>query len=164
MKEIRRLRDNLVLKHSIRFLPNSGRNLMAKLQENSCSGVDEEYMETTAVKLCKISKEYLEQWTLLCEELQIYEWANLTKITTWEEIQTVIDELIEKDLLIFYLPDERTLKCGEECDTKFYNCRKRACRIVQCGVERQHVASWTENRAAVFARKFLHDLRSEVCG
>ncbi|KAF2900511.1 hypothetical protein ILUMI_05675 [Ignelater luminosus] len=64
MKEINQLKDNLVLKQGTRFLPHSVRDLMAKLRENGCSGVDEENMKTTAAEFYKISKEYLEQWTL----------------------------------------------------------------------------------------------------
>ncbi|KAF2903525.1 hypothetical protein ILUMI_02663 [Ignelater luminosus] len=68
MKKINQLKDNLVLKQNTRFLPHSVRDLIAKSRENGCSGVDEEYMKTTAAEFCKTSKEYLEQWTLFCEE------------------------------------------------------------------------------------------------
>ncbi|KAF2881112.1 hypothetical protein ILUMI_25060 [Ignelater luminosus] len=82
------------------FLPYEGiQDLLEKLQENDCSGVDEEYMKTTAAEFYKISKEYLEQWALFCEELQIYEWANLTNISTWEKIQSVMDVLIERGFI-----------------------------------------------------------------
>ncbi|KOB64682.1 Uncharacterized protein OBRU01_21714, partial [Operophtera brumata] len=55
---------------------------------------EEQDVKTAAAEFYKTSKEYLEQWCQFNNELHIFEWANLTRVPTWEEVQTVVDLLI----------------------------------------------------------------------
>lgn len=91
-KEINRLRDNLALKESSVFLPHAVRNLMVKLQETDADVVQN--VKAAATEFYKTSKEYLEQWCQFDTDLEVFQWANLTKVPTWEEIQNVTDLLI----------------------------------------------------------------------
>lgn len=90
-KEINRLRYNL--KENTIFLPHIVRNLLVKLQESEAA-VDQQNVRTVAAEFYKTSKEYLEQWCQFNTELEVFEWANLTKVPTWEEVQKVMDLLI----------------------------------------------------------------------
>lgn len=91
-KEINRLRDNLALKESSVFLPHAVRNLMVNLQETDADVVQN--VKAAATEFYKTSKEYLEQWCQFDTDLEVFQWANLTKVPTWEEIQNVTDLLI----------------------------------------------------------------------
>lgn len=97
-KEINRLRDNLALKENSVFLPHTVRNLLVKLQ-NTDAAVDEQSVKTAAAEFYKTSKEYLEQWCQFNTELEVFEWANLTKVPTWEEVQNVMDLLITQGFI-----------------------------------------------------------------
>ncbi|GBP95667.1 hypothetical protein EVAR_67873_1 [Eumeta japonica] len=79
-KEINRLRDNLTLKENTIFLPHIVRNLLVKLREIEAA-VDQQNVKTAAVEFYKTSKEYLEQYQFNTE-LEVFEWANLTKVPT----------------------------------------------------------------------------------
>ncbi|KAL4703937.1 hypothetical protein ACJJTC_007863 [Scirpophaga incertulas] len=96
-KEINRLRDNLALKENTIFLPHVVRNLLGKLQEEAA--VDQQNVRTAAAEFYKTSREYLEQWCQFNKELEVFEWANLTKVPTWEEVQKVLDLLITQGFI-----------------------------------------------------------------
>lgn len=96
-KEINRLRDNLALKENTIFLPHVVRNLLGKLQEEAA--VDQQNVRTAAAEFYKTSREYLEQWCQFNKELEVFEWANLTKVPTWEEGQKVLDLLITQGFI-----------------------------------------------------------------
>lgn len=96
-KEINQLKDNLALKQNSFFLPHAARNILLKLQKTGV--VNEENVKSVAVEFYKISKEYLEQWCQFNTELEVFEWANLITVPTWEKIQNVMDLLIEKEFL-----------------------------------------------------------------
>lgn len=94
-KEINRLKENLTLKQSTQFLPHSVRNLLVQLQENGC--VEAEHVKNMVLEFYKTSNEYLQQWTSFNkEELEIFDWATLTEVPQWEEVQKIMDYLIEK--------------------------------------------------------------------
>lgn len=97
-KEINRLRDSLALKENTIFLPHIVRNLLVKLQESEAA-VDQQNVRTAAAEFYKTSKEYLEQWCQFNTELEVFEWANLTKAPTWEEVQKVMDLLITQGFI-----------------------------------------------------------------
>ena len=92
-KEINRLRDNLALKENTIFLPHMVRSLLVKLHETEAA-IDEQNVKTAAAEFYRTSKEYLEQWCQFNTELEVFEWANLTKVPTWEEVQKVLDLMI----------------------------------------------------------------------
>lgn len=97
-REINQLKDNLRSKQRTQFLPHSVRNLILQFQVSD-SGCTEEYVKNVASEFYKTSYEYLEQWTLFTKELEIFEWASLTKIPPWEEVQKVMDSIIEKGFI-----------------------------------------------------------------
>lgn len=88
-KEINRLRDNLALKENSVFLPYTVR---VKLQETDAAVAQS--VKAGAVEFYKTSKEYLEQWCQFNTDLEVFEWANLSKVLTWEGVQNVTDLLI----------------------------------------------------------------------
>lgn len=96
--EINRLRDNLELKENSIFLPHSVRNLLVKLQKTDVA-VDEQNVKTAAADFYKTSKEYLEQWCQFNAQLAVFEWSNLRKVPTWEDVQNVTDLLITQRFL-----------------------------------------------------------------
>lgn len=96
-KQINRLTENLTLKQNSCFLPHASRNILLKLRKSGL--VDEENVKTTAAEFYKTCKEYLEQWCQFNAELEMFEWANLTTVPMWEQIQSVMDMLIENGFL-----------------------------------------------------------------
>lgn len=96
-KEINRLRENLALKESSIFLPHAVRNLMVKIQETDAAAVQK--VKSAAAEFYKTSKEYLEQWCQFNADLQVFEWANLTKVPMWDEVQNVTDLLITQGFI-----------------------------------------------------------------
>jgi hypothetical protein len=61
--------------------------------------INEENLKATAAIFYKTSKEYLEQWCQFNEEVKIFEWANLRKVPSWEEVQKVMDLLIKQKFI-----------------------------------------------------------------
>jgi len=109
MKVIDELLDNLTIteKRVVSFPLYA--KFKKKLKENGCD-IEEDSTKATAVKFYKTSREYLQQWTLFFNELEIYEWANLRKLPTCAGIQRVTDILLEhgfinatKDAEIFFM-------------------------------------------------------------
>ena len=70
---------------------------MVKLQETG--DINEENVKTAASNFYKTSKEYLEQWCQFNEEVKKFEWANLRKVPSWEDVQKVMDLLIEQKFI-----------------------------------------------------------------
>ncbi|KAF2890983.1 hypothetical protein ILUMI_15190, partial [Ignelater luminosus] len=96
-KEINCLRDNLAHKESSLFLPHAVRNIMVKLQETDAAVVQS--VKTAATEFYKTSKKYLEQWCQFNADLEVFEWTNLTKVPTREEVQNVMDLLITQEFV-----------------------------------------------------------------
>ncbi|XP_047036755.1 protein FAM200B-like [Helicoverpa armigera] len=98
-KEINQLKDNLIQKQTNQFLPFMVRQLILKLKDSG-TNIDEEFVKRTATEFYKTSREYLEQWTsFLTKEMEIFYWADLKKVPTWEDIQKSLDLLIEKQYI-----------------------------------------------------------------
>ncbi|KAL4111773.1 hypothetical protein QTP88_015662 [Uroleucon formosanum] len=70
---------------------------MVTLQETG--DINKENVKTAASNFYKTSKEYLEQWCQFNEELKKFEWANLRKVPSWEDVQKVMDLLIEQKFI-----------------------------------------------------------------
>lgn len=96
--EINQLQSNLNQKQNVCYLPHTTRNIMAKLQDTGV--VNEKNVKTAAaVVFYKTSKEHSEQWCQFNEEVKLFEWANLRKVPSWEEVQKVMDLLIEQKFI-----------------------------------------------------------------
>lgn len=99
-KVIYELRTNLEEKLSSIFLPYSVRRLLSDLQKKG--EVQEDYVKSIASDFYRTTSEYLQQWTSYNQsELQIFQWVDLRKVPTWEEVQKSVDVLIEKGLINF---------------------------------------------------------------
>ncbi|KAL4126194.1 hypothetical protein QTP88_010420 [Uroleucon formosanum] len=95
--EINQLQNNLDQKQNSCYLPHATRNIMVKLQETG--DINKENVKTAASNFYKTSKEYLEQWCQFNEEVKKFEWANLRKVPSWEDVQKVMDLLIEQKFI-----------------------------------------------------------------
>lgn len=97
-RQINLLRESLALKERTIFLPHSVRTISVKLQEIDDT-FDQQNINTVASEFYKTSKEYLDQWCQFNIELEIFEWVNLNKRMTWEEVQKVVDILITQGFI-----------------------------------------------------------------
>ncbi|KAG5893983.1 hypothetical protein JTB14_006586 [Gonioctena quinquepunctata] len=69
--EINQLNENLAKKQTKQFLPFTVRRLLKELKDTFY--IEEELVKTIATEFYRTSREYLDQWTVFNEDLEIFD-------------------------------------------------------------------------------------------